>query len=96
MRIISQNGDLDINYDQHTVCINAQDHRQIIAFPFSVTDNEFGHILGDYATYISALDVMQQIREAYKGSAQETEYGYFVKFENYVFEMPHADEVKDK
>ena len=80
MRLISQNGNVDIPYDKATL-LHAQD--DVMA---SVGDKEY--ILGVYSSMEKSYRVMEMVREKYL----ETVYGYKTKPK--VFKFPSDEELE--
>ena len=75
MRIVNQNKEIDINYDDVHVFVNDD---KIIVSDF--TDREEGVNFGKYKTKKRALNVMAEIRKAWIRES--------IVEENTVFEMP--------
>ena len=80
MRLVSQNGNVDIPYDK-TILLHAQG--DVMA---SVGDKEY--ILGIYSSMEKSYRVMEMLREEYL----ETVYGYKTKPK--VFKFPSDEEVE--
>lgn len=94
MRIISQDGSVDLAYEHVGIAISATDGTTIIAFPVSITDDTYWE-LAKYSTKEKAEEVMKMLRAEYV-NFQETKSinGSYFAF-NYprVFRFPYDSEV---
>lgn len=64
MRLISQNGMIDVTYENVCVSINHRDKNQIIAWNFGCEDWEIA-TMATYSTEAKALKVMEMLRKVY-------------------------------
>lgn len=65
MRIISQNGSVDLAYEHVGIAISATDGTTIIALPVSITDDTYWE-LAKYSTKEKAKEVMEMLRTEYR------------------------------
>lgn len=94
MRIISQDGSVDLAYEHVGIAISATDGTTIIAFPVSITDDTYWE-LAKYSTKEKAEEVMKMLRMGYSDYQQaKSRDGYSFAF-NYpkVFRFPYDSEV---
>lgn len=94
MRIISQNGRVDLPYEQFVVVIDATTETAILAFPTSVADDTYSN-LAEYSTKEKAEKAMEMLRTEYGSYKQvKSSNGYYFVF-NYpkVFRFPQDSEV---
>lgn len=94
MRIISQNGMVDLPYEQFVVVIDAKTETTIIAFPTNISDDSYFDF-AEYSTKEKAVKAMEMLRTEYE-KFQETKSinGSYFAF-NYprVFRFPPDSEV---
>lgn len=92
MRVISQDGMMDIQYENFSLGITGGNHitaiRDIVASPRVIADG----ILAKYSSKEKALKAMEMLRKAWLGESVEFENGFYHK--NCVFRFPADDEVK--
>ena len=74
MRLISQDGMIDVPYENVCVSINYRNKNQIIAWNFGCEDCEIEK-MATYSTETKALKAMEMLRETYL-SRMELEGGY--------------------
>lgn len=92
MRVISQDGTTDIQYENFTFsisidnCINAS--RNLAASPQEL----FCGRIAEYSSREKALKAMEMLRKSWLGESVEFENGFYHK--NCVFQFPADDEVK--
>lgn len=94
MRIISQDGRVDLPYEQVAVQINNLNKKDIIAYPIHVA-GESHWTLAHYSTKEKAEEVMKMLRTGYIDYQQaKSRDGYYFAF-NYpkVFQFPPDREV---
>lgn len=102
MRVISQDGTIDVSYENILLCIYDDDRAVAIKAYDSVSSNDF-ICMGLYETLEKAETVMKMVREAYL-SRMELDGGYddvngcYVQ-PNYwvlpkVFQFPQDDEIE--
>lgn len=93
MRIISQNGKVDLPYEQVGVQINNLNKKDIIAYPMHVA-GESHWTLAKYSTEEKAVKAMEMLRTEY-GSYRTVEGNMFYSAFDYpkVFRFPHDSEV---
>lgn len=65
MRLISQNGELDIPYDRVAIDVNKREKNKIIAYGVESLNNNSYWNLGEYSTEEKAREVIGMIRNAY-------------------------------
>lgn len=91
MRIISQDGKIDLPYEQISISIDCDDERTIIAYAVSS-----GTIweLAEYSKKEKAAKAMEELRTEY-GSYRTVEGNMFYSAFDYpkVFRFPHDSEV---
>lgn len=96
MRVISQDGMMDIQYENFSLGITGGNHitaiRDIVASPRVIADG----ILAKYSSKEKALKAMELLREAYLKFAHATDdKSFYTFFDNpKVFQFPADDEVK--
>lgn len=93
MRMISQNGKVDLPYEQIGVQINNLNKKDIIAYPIHVA-GESHWTLAKYSTEEKAVKAMEMLRTEY-GSYRTVEGNMFYSAFDYpkVFRFPHDSEV---
>lgn len=94
MRIISQNGKVDLPYEQIAVSIDCDDEMMIIAYAVNSDDDTIWN-LAEYSTKEKAEKAMKMLRTEY-GNFQEARSGngkYFAFNYNKVFRFPQDSEV---
>lgn len=93
MRIISQNGSVDLAYEHVGIAISATDGTTIIAFPVSITDDTYWE-LAEYSTKEKAAKAVEMLRTEYlKTHAAIIVKDYFVTNYPKVFQFPPDREV---
>lgn len=92
MRIISQDGKIDLPYEQISISIDCDDERTIIAYAVSS-----GTIweLAEYSKKEKAEEVMKMLREGYRNyQTTRSRDGYYFAFDYpKVFRFPPDSEV---
>ena len=93
MRIISQNGKVDLPYEQVGVQINNLNKKDIIAYPMHVA-GESHWTLAKYSTEEKAVKAMEMLRTEYENYKQAKSSEYYFAF-NYpkVFRFPQDSNV---
>lgn len=93
MRMISQNGKVDLPYEQIGVQINNLNKKDIIAYPIHVA-GESHWTLAKYSTEEKAAKAMEMLRTEYENYQQARSSEYYFAF-NYpkVFRFPQDSEV---
>lgn len=94
MRVISQNGKVDLPYEQVAVAIDTTDTVMIIAYAVNSDDDTIWN-LAEYSTKEKAEEVMKMMRTGYSDYQQaKSRDGYSFAF-NYpkVFRFPPDSEV---
>ena len=93
MRIISQDGRVDLPYEQVGVAINATNETEILAFEASVADDTYFN-LAEYSKKEKAVKAMEMLRTEYGNYKQAKSSEYYFAF-NYskVFRFPQDSEV---
>lgn len=91
MRLISQDGLLDVSYENVMLNIYDVDRAVVIKAYYSVSSNDF-ICMGLYETLEKAETVMKMVRGAWLGESVEFENGFYHK--NCVFRFPADDEVE--
>lgn len=99
MRLISQDGMIDVPYENVCVSINYRNKNQITAWNFGCEDCEIV-TMATYSNTDKALKVMEMLRNAYTGKncGYHTEHGvcYHSRndFETKVFYFPKDEDVE--
>ena len=92
MRVISQDGMMDIQYENFSLGITGGNYitaiRDIVASPRVISDG----ILAKYSSKEKALKAMEMLKNTWIGESVEFENGFYHK--NCVFQFPTDDEVK--
>lgn len=93
MRIISQNGRVDLPYEQIAVQINNLNKKDIIAYPIHVA-GEPHWTIAKYSTEEKAVKAMEMLRTEYGNYGQARSSEYYFAF-NYpkTFRFPPDSEV---
>lgn len=94
MRIISQDGRVDLPYEQFVVAIDATTETTILSFPTDLADDTHFN-LAEYSTKEKAEKAMEMLRTEY-GNLQETISGngkYFAFNYPKVFRFPQDSDV---
>ena len=93
MRLISQDGKVDLPYEQFAVAIDATTETAILAFPAGVDDDTYFN-LAEYSTKEKAKKVVEMLRTEYRNYKQAKSSEYYFAF-NYpkVFRFPKDSEV---
>lgn len=94
MRIISQDGRVDLPYEQVAVQINNLNKKVIIAYPIHVA-GEPPWTIAKYSTKEKAEEVMKMLREGYRNyQTTRSRDGYYFAFDYpKVFRFPPDSEV---
>lgn len=94
MRIISQNGRIDLPYEQIVVENNTVDKITIIAYAVDSYDDTIWN-LAEYSTKEKAEEVMKMLREGYRNyQTTRSRDGYYFAFDYpKVFRFPPDSEV---
>lgn len=94
MRMISQNGKVDLPYEQIGVQINNLNKKDIIAYPIHVA-GESHWTLAKYSTEEKAVKAMEMLREGYRNyQTTRSRDGYYFAFDYpKVFRFPPDSEV---
>lgn len=95
MRLISQDGLLDVSYENVLLNIYDGDRAVVIKAYDSISNNDFV-CMGVYETLKKAESVMKMVREEYKKFATATNSDSFYEFfdKPKVFQFPADDEVE--
>ena len=92
MRVISQDGMMDIQYENFSIGITGGNRitaiRDMVASPRVIADG----ILAKYSSKEKALKAMEMLRKAWLAESVEFENGFYNK--NCVFLFPADDEVE--
>ena len=91
MRMISQNGKVDLPYEQIGVQINNLNKKDIIAYPIHVA-GESHWTLAKYSTEEKAVKAMEMLRETWINETVEFEDG--ISHRNIIFKFPQDDEIE--
>lgn len=67
MRIISQDGTIDIPYDRYVISTNMQDSKEIIAWSDVNISSDDCIVLANYSSSEKSFNAMKMVREAYMG-----------------------------
>lgn len=73
MRLISQDGSIDLPYEQVVVTINADDKKTIIACPVNVADETYWN-MAKYSTKAKAAKAMEMLRTEYDTPSSGGDY----------------------
>lgn len=93
MRIISQNGKVDLPYEKIAISIDCDDEMTIIAYAVNSDDDTIWN-LAEYSTKEKAEEVMKMLRTEYlKTHAAIIDKDYFVTNYPKVFQFPPDREV---
>ena len=94
MRIISQNGEVDLPYECFGVEIDAINDTKIIAYAVNSDDDTIWN-LAEYSTKEKAEEVMKMLREGYRNyQTTRSRDGYYFAFDYpKVFRFPPDSEV---
>ena len=84
MRVISQDGNVDLPYEQIVVC-HAMEN-------VTALHNEKEYVLGKYSSQEKAYKAMEMLREAWINEAIEFTHGIYHR--NIVFQFPQDDEIE--
>ena len=94
MRVISQDGKVDIPYDCFSLYISVQKYTDVttLAIYCRNVSSPGGICLAEYSSWGKALKAMGMLRKAWLAESAEFENGFYRK--NCVFRFPADDEVK--
>lgn len=94
MRIISQDGRIDLPYEQVAVAIDTTDTVMVIAYAVNSEDDTIWN-LAEYSTKEKAEEVMKMLREGYRNyQTTRSRDGYYFAFDYpKVFRFPPDSEV---
>lgn len=94
MRVISQDGTMDVPYDYFSLSIASVKYEDVeVAFIYCHNlSSPNGTKLAKYSSREKALKSMEMLRKAWLGESVEFENGFYHK--NCVFLFPTDDEVK--
>lgn len=92
MRVISQDGTIDIPYENFTFCITLDNriisNRNLVATPQEILQGT----MAKYSSREKALKAMEMLKNTWIGESVEFENGFYYK--NCVFRFPADDEVE--
>lgn len=88
MRIISQDGFIDLPYENIGVSINHSDNTEIIAYPTcrNIIDKGFW-VMAKYSNVVKAQKAMEMLHIAYYKNQSEKSYNHY---DNYICQSYHA------
>lgn len=94
MRVISQDGTIDVSYDYFSLSISSGKYKDVeVAYIYCHNlSSPNGTKLAEYSSKEKALKAMEMLRKAWLGESVEFENGFYHK--NCVFQFPADDEVK--
>ena len=103
MRVISQNGMIDVPYERFIISVNMQEQSEIIAWTGNHISDDECIVMASYSTKEKAIKAMEMLRDTYL-SRMELDGGYdavngcYVQ-PNYwvlpkVFQFPQDDEIE--
>ena len=93
MRILSQNGEIDIPYDKCVVGLNQLDDKKIIAWWYGCDESEIID-LAEYSSKENAMKALYMLHEIYNHNKEEEVYREGRHIYIPVFRMPHDKEIK--
>lgn len=93
MRIVSQDGRIDLPYEQIVVATSNTDRTRIIAFPVNVSEESYC-CFAKYSTEEKAVKAMEMLRTKYENYKQVRSSEYYFAFDYpKVFRFPQDSEV---
>lgn len=93
MRIISQDGKVDLPYELVSISTHARNSWQVIARPLTNVDRLFC-VMGEYSTEEKAVKAMEELRTEYGNYKQAKSSEYYFAFDYpKVFRFPQDSEV---
>lgn len=93
MRIISQDGKVDLPYEIVSISTHARNSWQVIARPLTNVDGLFC-VMGEYSTEEKAVKAMEELRTEYGNYEQAKSSEYYFAFDYpKVFRFPQDSEV---
>lgn len=95
MRLISQDGMIDVPYDKVVVKVTEHPFKMVISALFEREDCMKDIVMGYYSTESKALKVMEMLREEYLQYCTARSNEYWFAFNNpKVFQFPKDEDVE--
>lgn len=96
MRIISQDGTIDLPYERFVISVNMQNKCEIIAWTGNHISDDECIVMAVYSSYAKAQNAMEMLREKYKDYAKATNKSNFFTMFDYpkVFQFPKDEDVE--
>ena len=96
MRIISQDGAIDIPYERFIISVNMQNQGEIIAWTGNNISDDECIAMAIYSSSEKAQKAMEILREKYKDYAKATNKSNFFTMFDYpkVFQFPQDEDVE--
>ena len=97
MRLISQDGMIDVNYDNGSLVVGFGEYKDCVKAIISYYDNssQRGTKLAEYSSKAKTLKVMEMLREEYLEYCTARSSEYWFAFNNpKVFQFPKDEEVE--
>lgn len=94
MRIISQDGMIDVPYEQFIISLNTQDMHEVIAWTGENIKDDECITLAYYFTESRARKAMEMLRTAYQGNKIEKTYHEGTNYYHPIFQFPADDEME--
>ena len=95
MRLISQDGMIDVPYDKVVVKVTEHPFKMVISALFEREDCMKDIVMGYYSTESKALKVMEMLRDEYLQYCTARSNEYWFAFNNpKVFKFPKDEEVE--
>ena len=94
MRIISQNGTIDVPYDYFSLSVVSGKYKDVeVAYIYCHNlSSPNGTKLAEYSTEAKAIKAMEMLREAWIKETVEFEDGIYHR--NIIFQFPQDDEIE--
>lgn len=93
MRLISQDGMIDVPYEQVCIGIDYRNDKRIYAIGVNSQDNEDGSTMARYSTPEKAKEAMEMLHKTYLQSGVEQTYKEKWFIPQNVFVFPQEDEL---
>lgn len=94
MRVISQDGTIDVPYDYFSLSMSSGKYKDVeVAYIYCHNlSSPNGTKLAEYSTKAKAIKAMEMLREAWINEAIEFTHGIYHR--NIVFKFPQDDEIE--
>lgn len=97
MRIISQDGTIDVPYERFVISVNMQNQGEIIAWTGNHISDDECIVMAVYSSYAKAQKAMEMLHDKHKDYARATNKSNFYTMFDYpkVFQFPKDEDLEE-